>query len=110
MTMFITIITDHLRQVREESHQIEDRYPDVLSFLMRDIIKRTSLKKLMEEDLQEQMDMIMQSKYKNPVEQLPEKVDELFLDLYKVIIGILLIGLCDLFSSFRVVSLIQNLN
>lgn len=44
------------------------------------------LKKLTEEDLQEQNDSIMRSEYKDPVEQLPDKIDELFTALNTVII------------------------
>jgi hypothetical protein len=55
-------------------------------YFIRDLGKRIGLRRITEEDLQEQYDIIMRSKYKNPVEQLPEKVDELVSGLQKVII------------------------
>jgi hypothetical protein len=78
--MFIEIIIENLRYVRKQTHKTENFYPGFFSFIIRDLIKRRGLKRLTEEDLQ--------AKYKNPVEQSPEKVDELFLALHTVIISL----------------------
>ena len=87
VTMFTTIIIDHSRYVREETHRIGEQYPGMIGFMLRDIVKRVGLKKLNEEELQEQYDTTMREKYKDPVEQFPEKIDELFTALAKVSIN-----------------------
>jgi hypothetical protein len=84
MTMFIAIIMGHLRRMRKEARKRKDLDPHVMRFILRDLAKRIGWKKLYEEDLQEENDAIMQSKYKTPVEQLLEKVEELLLVLEKV--------------------------
>lgn len=83
-TMFTTIVIENSRIVREENHRIGEHYPGMIRFVLRDFAKRVGWTKVTEDDLQEQYDMIMREKYKDPVEQLPEKVDELFVALSKV--------------------------
>ena len=84
VTMFTTIVIEHSRVVREETRRFGEKYPGMIRFVLRDLFKRIGLKKSTEEDLQEQYDIIMREKYKDAVEQLPEKIDELLTALGKV--------------------------
>ena len=85
VTMFVTIITTNLRVVRKEMERSNGQYtPEVFSFVIRDLVKRSGLKRLTDEEKYERIDEIMRSRYQTPVEQLPEKVNELFIQLEKV--------------------------
>ncbi|CAF1598644.1 unnamed protein product [Adineta ricciae] len=74
MSMFFSIIGDNFRLAREN---IKDTNRHLYSYALQTFIQWTGLKKTNDEDVHVQKDERMRSEYRNPIEQFPEKVDQL---------------------------------
>ncbi|CAF1261744.1 unnamed protein product [Adineta steineri] len=80
LSMFISIVNDSFRQVRNNIRHDED----IFLFTLRKFLHWTGLKKSTDEEIRVEQDTIMRSNYFHAVEHLPEKIDQLFDALNRV--------------------------
>lgn len=96
--MFISIINDGFRRARQN---LNDDHEEIFLFMLKKFLRWTGLKKASEEELYEERDVRMRSKYLDTIECLPEKIDQLLDALNQV--GVILILsfvciICEFFS------------
>ena len=80
MGMFLSIINDSFRLVREK----ETVNPEIYSYMYKKFLRWSRLRKATELEIAEERDMIMRSKYVDPIDYLPDKFDELIETLERV--------------------------
>ncbi|CAF4142543.1 unnamed protein product [Adineta steineri] len=78
LSMFLSIINDSFRQAKK--NQKDDQI--ILSFMLKKFLKWTGLKRLN----QEERDCRMRSQYFDPIENFPDRIDQLLEALNKIYI------------------------
>ncbi|CAF3847329.1 unnamed protein product [Adineta steineri] len=80
LSMFLSIINDSFRHTKE--NQKEDQI--MLSFMLKKFLRWTGLKRLNQEEIQEERDCRMRSQYFDPIENFPDKIDQLLEALNRI--------------------------
>ncbi|CAF3807836.1 unnamed protein product [Rotaria sp. Silwood1] len=73
LSMFLSIINDSFRRARE--NRCEDE--EILSFMVTKFLRWTGLKKASESDIQGERDSQIRSQYFDPIENFPDRMDQL---------------------------------
>ncbi|CAF1263903.1 unnamed protein product [Adineta steineri] len=73
LSMFFSIIIDSFHHAKD--NQKEDQI--MLSFMLKKFLRWTGLKRLNQEEIQEERDCRMRSQYVDPIENFPDKIDQL---------------------------------
>ncbi|CAF1000565.1 unnamed protein product [Adineta steineri] len=73
LSMFVSIISDSFRHAKD--NQKEDQI--IFSFMLKKFLRWSGLKKLNQEEIQEERDCRMHSQYFDPIENFPDKIDQL---------------------------------
>ncbi|CAF0758584.1 unnamed protein product [Adineta steineri] len=82
LSMFVSIISDSFRHAKD--NQKEDQI--MLSFMLKKFLRWSGLKKLNQEEIQEERDCRMHSQYFDPIENFPDRMDEFLEALNKIYI------------------------
>ncbi len=80
MNVFLSIINESFHRAREKKSNDQE----MLSYIFKKFLRWTGLKKPTELELAEERDARMRSKYMDPIEYFPDKVDQLFETLDRV--------------------------
>ncbi|CAF1154593.1 unnamed protein product [Adineta steineri] len=83
LSMFLSIINDSFRHAKDDN-QKEDQL--ILSFMLKKFLRWTGLKKLNQLEIQEERDCRMRSQYFDPIENLPDRMDQLLVALNRIYI------------------------
>ncbi|CAF1100830.1 unnamed protein product [Adineta steineri] len=83
-TMFIVIINIHFRFIRRDTIRQELHSPNIPLFIIKDIAKRLGFKKATVTPLPQPISVVIHSKHKTPVEQLPDKFKKLIIAIDKI--------------------------
>ncbi|CAF1140752.1 unnamed protein product [Adineta steineri] len=83
-TMFIVIINIHFRFIRRETIRQELHSPNIPLFIIKDIAKRLGFRKGTITPLPQPISVVIHSKHKTPVEQLPDKFKKLIIAIDKI--------------------------
>ncbi|CAF1043359.1 unnamed protein product [Rotaria sordida] len=73
LSMFISIINDSFRYARE--NQIQDQ--DILSFMLNNLLHWIGIKMSSRSQIAEEQDSRMRSQYFDPIENFPDRIDQL---------------------------------
>ncbi|CAF1417311.1 unnamed protein product, partial [Adineta steineri] len=73
LNMFLSIINDGFRHAKK--NQKEDQI--ILSFMVKKFLRWTGLKRLNQEEIQEERDSRMRSQYFDPIENFSDRIDQL---------------------------------
>ncbi|CAF0859705.1 unnamed protein product [Rotaria sordida] len=73
LSMFLSIINDSFRRARENRSEDEK----ILSFMLAKFLRWTGLKKATESEIQGERDLQMRSQYFDPIENFPDRMDQL---------------------------------
>ncbi|CAF3735281.1 unnamed protein product, partial [Adineta steineri] len=73
LSMFLSIINDSFRHAKQ--NQKED--PIILSFMLKKFLRWTGLKKSTKSEIQEEKDSRMRSQYFHPIDNFPDRIDQL---------------------------------
>ena len=98
MSMFLTIINESFRDVREQASAHPDRDQHIFSFMLDRLQRSVGLGRSEEWRRQAEYDEQMRSEYLDPIEHFPDKMDQLLDALNRVRI------LFSIFVSFYCVS------
>ncbi|CAF3754960.1 unnamed protein product, partial [Adineta steineri] len=74
LSMFLSIINDSFRHAKDDNqkeHQI------ILSFMLKKFLRWTGLKKSTKSEIQEEKDSRMRSQYFHPIDNFPDRIDQL---------------------------------
>ncbi|CAF4101680.1 unnamed protein product, partial [Adineta steineri] len=82
LSMFLSIINDSFRHAKE--NQKENQV--MLSFMLKKFLRWTGLKKLNQSEIQEERDCRMRSQYFDPIENFPDRMDQLLEALNRIYI------------------------
>ncbi|CAF4231416.1 unnamed protein product, partial [Adineta steineri] len=82
LSMFLSIINDSFRHAKD--NQKDDQI--MLSFMLKKFLRWTGLKRLNQEEIQEERDCRMRSQYFDPIENFPDRIDQLLEALNKIYI------------------------
>ncbi|CAF1460939.1 unnamed protein product [Adineta steineri] len=82
LSMFLSIINDSFRHAKD--NQKDDQ--TMLSFMLKKFLRWTGLKRLNQEEIQEERDCRMRSQYFDPIENFPDKIDQLLEAIDKIYI------------------------
>ncbi|CAF1131898.1 unnamed protein product [Adineta steineri] len=82
LSMFFSIIIDSFHHAKD--NQKEDQV--MLSFMLKKFLRWTGLKKLNQEEIQEERDCRMRSQYVNPIETFSDRIDQLLEAVDKIYI------------------------
>ncbi|CAF1181508.1 unnamed protein product [Adineta steineri] len=82
LSMFVSIISNGFRHAKD--NQKEDQI--MLSFMLKKFLRWSGLKKLNQEEIQEERDCRMHSQYFDPIENFPDRMDEFLQALNKIYI------------------------
>ncbi|CAF4003433.1 unnamed protein product [Adineta steineri] len=83
LSMFVSIISDSFRHAKD--NQKEDQI--IFSFMLKKFLRWSGLKKLNQEEIQEERDCRMHSQYFDPIENFPDKIDQLLEAFNKIYIN-----------------------
>ncbi|CAF1484404.1 unnamed protein product, partial [Adineta steineri] len=83
LSMFLSIINDSFRHAKDDN-QKEDRL--ILSFMLKKFLRWTGLKKLNQLEIQEERDCRIRSQYFDPIENFPDRMDQLLEALNRIYI------------------------
>ncbi|CAF0785734.1 unnamed protein product [Adineta steineri] len=83
LSMFLSIINDSFRHAK--GNQEQDQI--ILSFMLKKFLRWTGLKRLNQSEIQEERDCRMRSQYFDPVENFPDKIDQLLEALNRIYIA-----------------------
>ena len=84
LSMFLTIINESFRVVRDHAKINSGKDPQILSFMLHKFRRGIGLGRSDEVQQFIERDEQMRSKYVDPIEQFPEKIDQLFEALNRV--------------------------
>lgn len=84
LSMFLTIINDSFRSVRDNSKIQSAKDPQILAFMLYKLQRWIGLGKANELQQMIERDEQMRTKYLDPIEQFPEKIDQLLEALNRV--------------------------
>ncbi|CAF1320727.1 unnamed protein product [Adineta steineri] len=82
LSMFVSIISDSFRHAKD--NQKDDQ--TMLSFMLKKFLRWTGLKRLSQEEIQEERDCRMRSQYFDPIKNFPDRIDQLLEALNKIYI------------------------
>ncbi|CAF1158667.1 unnamed protein product [Adineta steineri] len=82
LSMFVSIISNGFRHAKDNKK--EDQI--MLSFMLKKFLRWSGLKKLNQEEIQEERDCRMHSQYFDPIENFPDRMDEFLQALNKIYI------------------------
>ena len=80
LSMFLTIINQSFRRARDQRFEGEE----MLAFVGKKVLRWIGLKKASWEELQEERDTRMRSQYFHPIENFPDRIDQLLEALTRV--------------------------
>jgi hypothetical protein len=82
LSMFLSIINQNFRQTRKNINKDNDQ--QIYSFMFDRFQRWIGLKKQSQEEIHEERDAVMRTQYFDPIERLPEKIDQLLDALNRV--------------------------
>jgi ABC-type sugar transport system permease subunit len=82
LSMFLSIINQNFRQARKNLNKNNGQ--QIYSFMFDRFQRWIGLKKQTQEEIHEERDAVMRAQYFDPIEHLPEKIDQLLDALNRV--------------------------
>ncbi|UJR06650.1 hypothetical protein I4U23_010936 [Adineta vaga] len=81
MSMFLSIVADNFRRAREN---MTNERSSMLSLIFETFQRWTGLKKVTEEEIQEERDARLREEYYDPIRRFPDKIDQLLVALNQI--------------------------